>query len=108
MQRRRTLLIAASLPLFALLTSCSGPTPFPTITPVPPTDTPVPATETPAPTPTATPAPAPERAAYTLNAVMDYVAKTVEVDETVTYPNHSGLPLTDMVMAVEPNYWMRG
>ena len=41
--------------------------------------------------------PAPERAAYTLNAAMDYVAKTVTVDETVTYPNHSGLPLTDMV-----------
>jgi hypothetical protein len=108
MQRRRTLLIAAILPLFALLTSCSGPTPFPTITPVPPTETQVPATETPAPTPTATPVPAPERAAYTLNAVMDYVAKTVEVDETVTYPNHSGLPLTDMVMAVEPNYWVGG
>ena len=36
--------------------------------------------------------PAPARAAYTINAVMDYNVKTVAVDQTIVYPNHSGLP----------------
>lgn len=39
---------------------------------------------------------------------MDYAAKTVSVEETVVYPNHSGSPLPDIVMAVVPNYWPGG
>lgn len=101
-------MIALVAILFALLSSCSNPTPFPTITPAPPTETPVPPSATPEPTATATSVPAPERAAYTINAVMDYAAKTMAVDESVIYPNHSGLPLTDLVMAVEPNFWAGG
>ena len=92
----------------ALLASCSSPTPFPTLTPVPPTETPIPVTSTPLPTATATPVPAPERAAYNINAVMDYNAKTVVVDQTIVYPNHSGQPLTDLILAVVPNFWLGG
>jgi hypothetical protein len=75
---------------------------------VPPTDTPVPPTATPLPTatPTATPVPVPARASYTMNVVLDYAAKSVAVDETITYPNHSGQPLTDLLLAVEPNLWL--
>jgi hypothetical protein len=36
---------------------------------------------------------------------MDYAAKSLSVDETILYPNHSGQPLNDLVLAVEPNLW---
>jgi hypothetical protein len=39
---------------------------------------------------------------------MDYAGKTVAVDQAIIYPNHSGLPLTDMMMAVVPNFWAGG
>jgi hypothetical protein len=97
--------------LIALLTSCSTPTPdfiptiLPTQTPVPPISTPIPPKSTPVPTPTATSIPAPARVQYTMNIVLDYAAKSVAVDETIVYPNHSGQVLTDLVLAVEPNFW---
>ena len=56
-------------------------------------------------TPTATPVPAPPRAQYTMDVLLDYAAKTVAVDETIVYPNHTGTGLTDLVLAVEPNFW---
>ncbi|MGD8402403.1 MAG: M1 family metallopeptidase [Anaerolineales bacterium] len=59
----------------------------------------------PAETPTVPPAPAPERAKYTLNATLDYPAKTVSVNQTIDYPNHSGEELTNLVLAVAPNMW---
>jgi hypothetical protein len=108
MPRRHLALQTASALLLFLVSSCSSPTPFPTITPVPPTETPIPPSPTPEPTATSTPVPAPERAAYTINAVMDYAAKTIAADQTIVYPNHSGLPLTDLVMAVVPNFWPGG
>jgi hypothetical protein len=40
-----------------------------------------------------------------MNVVLDYAAKSVAVDETIVYPNQSGQPLTDLVLAVEPNFW---
>ena len=40
-----------------------------------------------------------------MNVVLDYAAKTVAVDETIVYPNHSGQLLNDLVLAVEPNLW---
>jgi hypothetical protein len=40
-----------------------------------------------------------------MNVVMDYAAKTIVVDETIVYPNHSGQDLTNLVLAVEPNLW---
>jgi len=47
----------------------------------------------------------PERATYTINATLDYAAKTVSVDQTIVYPNHSGETHSDLVLAVEPNMW---
>jgi len=40
-----------------------------------------------------------------MNVVLDYAAKSVAVDETIVYPNHAAQPLTDLVLAVEPNFW---
>ncbi len=34
---------------------------------------------------------------------MDYAAKSVAVDETIVYPNHTGQALTGLLLAVEPN-----
>jgi hypothetical protein len=92
--------------LAALLGACSAPTPFPTLTPSPPTHTPIPPSPTVPPTAAATPVPAPERAAYTLSAILDYAAKTVAVEESIIYPNHAGVPLNELVLAVEPNFWL--
>jgi hypothetical protein len=106
MFRRRShasLIVAIVLVLF--VSACSTPTPLPTATSLPPTETPIPPTSTPEVTPTATAVPAPARAQYTLDTVMDYGAKTVAVNETIAYPNHSGGPLTDLMLAVEPNLW---
>jgi hypothetical protein len=92
--------------LLALLASCSTPTPVSTPTsPSLPTETIVPPTSISEPTATATSVPAPGRAQYTLNVVLDYAAKSVAVDETIVYPNHSGHVLTDLELAVEPNIW---
>ena len=90
--------------LLALLASCSTPTPVSTPTSLP-TETAVPPTSTPVPTATATSIPVPARAQYTMNVVLDYAAKSVAVDETIVYPNHSGHVLTDLMLAVEPNLW---
>jgi hypothetical protein len=40
-----------------------------------------------------------------MNVVLDYAAKSAEVDETIIYPNHTDQPLNDLVLAVEPNLW---
>lgn len=90
-----------------LFSSCSTPPPVATNTPVifvpAATETSVPPSSTPDPTSTA--APARPRPQYTMNVVLDYAAKTVSVDETIIYPNHTGQYLSDLVLAVEPNYW---
>lgn len=98
--------------LLSILAACSSPSPS---TPVPEAaQTEIapaaiaPSTETavlPTEQPTATPLPAPERAIYTLNATLDYAAKTVSVDQTILYPNHSGETLSNLVLAVVPNMW---
>jgi aminopeptidase N len=102
-------LLGLTLLLSLVLISCSTPTPDPTQTAiVPDTPTTVPPTETaviPIDTPTATPVPALERAKYTINATLDYANKTVSVDQTILYPNHSGETLDTLVLAVEPNMW---
>ena len=92
--------------LISLLTSCSTstPSPLPSPTSLPPATVVLP-TSLPAPTATAAPVPAPARAQYSMNVVLDYAAKSVTVDETIIYPNHSGHPLTDLMLAVEPNLW---
>jgi hypothetical protein len=68
---------------------------------VPPTATASIPTDEPAPTPI----PAPERAQYTIHATLDYAAKTVGVDQTILYPNHSGETLSNLVLAAVPNMW---
>ena len=100
--------LLSALFLIALLSSCSSPTPAPTPTDLPATAIPLPATaqNTPEPTAAVTAVPAPARAQYTMNVVLDYAAKSVVVDETIVYPNHAAQPLTDLVLAVEPNFWL--
>ncbi|HEX8993023.1 MAG TPA: M1 family aminopeptidase, partial [Anaerolineales bacterium] len=49
--------------------------------------------------------PVPPRPQYILQVILDYANKSVVVDETITYPNHTGHPLTDLVLAVEPELW---
>jgi peptidase M1-like protein len=49
--------------------------------------------------------PAPARAQYTLNVILDYAGRSVAVDETIVYPNQAAQPLTDLMLAVEPNFW---
>ncbi|MBT3339112.1 MAG: hypothetical protein HN391_14470 [Anaerolineae bacterium] len=69
------------------------------------TATPIPPTETPILVPTAIPL---ERAQYTLYATLDYAAKTVEVEQSILYPNKSTNMLNDLLLAVEPNFWANG
>jgi hypothetical protein len=55
--------------------------------------------------PSATPIPIPARAAYILNTSVDYDLHIVSVDETITYPNHTGQSLEKLVLAIVPNLW---
>ena len=109
MHRNPHSLLGLTFLLSLLLISCSTSTPDPTQpASLPDTPTTIPSTEIatlPTDQPTATSVPAPERAKYTINATLDYAAKTVSVDQTILYPNHSGETLTNLVLAVEPNMW---
>lgn len=73
--------------------------PTETFTPLPPdTSTPDASTlPTNPPTPTSL-----TRPSYTVYATIDYDNHTVEVDESILYPNLTGATLTDLVIAVEP------
>ena len=109
MHRNPHSLLGLTFLLSLLLISCSTSTPDLTQpASLPDTPTTIPSTEIatlPTDQPTATSVPAPERAKYTINATLDYAAKTVSVDQTILYPNHSGETLTNLVLAVEPNMW---
>ena len=100
------------LSFFFLLAACAPATiPAPTETLVPSTATPFSATEIPSLTETLLSMPTPiplERAQYTLYATLDYAQKTVEVEESILYPNKSGDSLNDLLLAVEPNFWTGG
>lgn len=52
--------------------------------------------------PTATPEPIPYTQ-YTLTARLDYDLHHLVVDEQVTYYNHAGVPLHDLLLLIEPN-----
>ena len=105
--------LSSFLFLLLLLTSCATSpslpeiteTPIPSATPFLLTATPSLPTETPIPAPTAIPL---ERAQYTIYATLDYAAKTVEVEQSILYPNKSATSLNDLVLAVEPNLWAGG
>ncbi len=57
------------------------------------------------PTATNTPIPIPEREKYTLNTTIDYDLHFVAVDETILYPNHTGLQLNSLTFAIAANLW---
>jgi Peptidase family M1 domain len=54
------------------------------------------------PTPTAPPPPG-TRPKYTIQVMLDYAGHGLSVDETVFYPNSTGVMLDSLVLAVEPN-----
>lgn len=56
-------------------------------------------------TSTSVPQSIPDLPLYTFNANLDYAAHSLEVDETIFYPNTTGETLPDLVLAVEPNLW---
>ncbi|HEY3310176.1 MAG TPA: M1 family aminopeptidase [Anaerolineales bacterium] len=75
----------------------------------PPTSTPQPVespTEPPAvPTAPSNPPATSDRPQYFLTALLDYEGHTLNVSEIVTYPNRSAGPLSNIVLAVNPNLW---
>ncbi|MBE3066021.1 MAG: hypothetical protein IMZ73_01135, partial [Chloroflexi bacterium] len=87
-----------------------SPTPFgppantPTIPLLKPGTTVTP-TVPPAPTSMQLPSPAFFPSRYTLNAMLDYAAHFLTVDESIFYQNATGETLTALVLAVEPNLW---
>ena len=114
----RNKLLLSSFFLLLLLSACNTPqlpaeidTPVPSATPDLATATPLIVAE--APLPTETPIPVPtevplERAQYTMYVTLDYAAKTVEVEQTILYPNKSGETLNDLLLSVQPNFWASG
>ncbi len=108
-KEHRFLNIGAGLLLSLLfLTSCAPPLPPATDTaplPTPNAASPLPPTIASSITATPTPVAGPARPQYTLNLVLDYANHAATVDETIVYPNLTGQPLKDMVLAVEPNFW---
>ena len=108
---------SASLPTpFPTATTVSAqPTPTQTATPAPTvTATPPPPTLTTAPTATHTPAPTATddacgsnaQPAHTVQAQVDYAAKTVSAQQRIRYTNRTAQPLASLVLNVEPNRWL--
>jgi hypothetical protein len=95
------------IPLILLLVSCSSAKPNVTATPTPlNTATPTP-TNTPAPLPTSTPTPVPipARPLYHLTTTFNYDRHFLSVDQTIDYPNHTGVNLDSLTLAIAANYW---
>jgi hypothetical protein len=103
------LLACGSVPL---VSTPPGPTvtynPFASLSPTPfnpladtmtPTETP-----TPGPTMTATLQPG-SRPKYNIQVMLDYARHGLSVNQTITYPNWTGVALDNIVLAVEPNHW---
>lgn len=88
---------AAALP-GVVTVSTPSPTLAATSTPLQP----VSPSATNSPIPSATPAP-PALPRYVIDALMDYDAKTLEIQQEIDYPNNSGSALNDLLLAVEPN-----
>ncbi len=64
---------------------------------------------TPSPVSSATPLDAVQESAipgYRLDASLDYAAHTLSVEETISYPNAAGAPLSSLVLAVEADRWI--
>ena len=99
--------ILSTLDPNALPTSTEADTSTPSLTP-PPTDTAtVPPPDTAAPDLSLPPTQPPPvttltRPSYTVYATIDYDNHTVDVDESILYPNLTGVALNEIVIAVEP------
>jgi hypothetical protein len=91
--------------LFYTFVSCTVPvSPTPTPTSLP-TNTPTPLpTSTPTSLPT-TPVPIPARPGYHLITTFDYDRHFLSVDQIITYPNHTGVSLDSLTLAIAANYW---
>lgn len=89
--------------------------PLSTVWPIQPT---LPSTPTPSPTPSATPLPSPSpspspsptpstlaRSHYQLRVQLDYQNHHLDVEGLIEYPNLSGVTLSSLVLAAEPNRW---
>jgi len=90
--------------LTVLLVACTSPaTPTPTSFPsATSTQTPFP---TVSPTDSPTPVPIPEQPSYQLITSFDYDRHVVTVEETITYPNHTGATLESLTLAIAANLW---
>lgn len=63
--------------------------------------------ETPSPSPTPTPVPElPSR--YTLSAILDYDAHTLQIEQQISYVNNTGSELNELLLLVEPNGYPGG
>ncbi|MBK8782461.1 MAG: M1 family metallopeptidase [Anaerolineales bacterium] len=89
--------------ILLLITACNLPVPHNTqpATPVDPENIQLALAET------STPAPPniPSYEKYTLNTIIDYDRHSITVDETITYPNHTGQPLNSLTLAIAANLW---
>jgi hypothetical protein len=92
---------ATLLTPFGPVTAPSTSTFIPTLTPTF-TLTPTLASDNPPPLIPVTPSPILARPLYTIYTTMDYYNHTVNVDESIIYPNHTGVTLNELVLAVEP------
>lgn len=91
--------------LLLLVTACAAPASTPAVIPTEtPLPTDIPAAPTPIP-PTPIPTRGAARPAYTLDTTVDYNAHKVTVNETIVYPNHSGVQLDRLVLAIAANLW---
>jgi hypothetical protein len=82
------------------VTQLATPAPLVTPTVVEPQSLPLPASPQPGITPTVSAQQTPQ---YVINAIMDYDAKTLKIQQEITFTNTYGTDLTDMLLAVEPN-----
>jgi hypothetical protein len=92
------------LPFVSTPTISPSPTALPSPTAAP-TLPPPPTATNPAPTQVATPTTRPQ---YLLQAEVDYLAHRLEVEQTISYTNQSADTLSQLVLAVEPNFWTSG
>jgi len=101
--RKHITLIALTL----LLVSCSSASPAAPVAPILPNTTTPPPTNTPTSLPTSTPTfvPIPARPLYHLTATFDYDRHFLTVDQTISYPNHTGETLDSLTLAIAANLW---
>jgi hypothetical protein len=74
-------------------------------TPLPATPTAPEATVIPSPHPTPTEEIPPPNSSYKMDITFDYAARRASVEQIIAYANHTGIPLDDLVIKIEPmNY----